>query len=567
MSNLTNKTAEIPAMEISTSTNAFTAEELSLVAINPFPNNFLGYIEANVNNPDALVPKYIKQVLDEVVASGCNTVLLNTSYRQADAILNVIQENEIPLKVILGLSYLNDSVEHCLQVLQHFGFIPYKYDPETYINYPYADRISGWHIMDQPHCWDWGQVYSEICNSNTDTESTSHKLNSLTLGYALVDTLGTTRQNSNTSNDKSRLVLFNLCAIPDLEEEVDPHTRNTIKRITGSSQTYREYVDAIDRLFKPEVLSYDFYPFIKYGGLSTLVVKSKDFFHYLSVFGNKIKQLNTKDKKTVNFWAYTMVTRHSCKDTATGSTIWEQPAPTLGMLRFAAFNALAYGAKGIAYWRMGYSTSYSNGNETISYHDAPIVCGIPGNGLPEPVLIIKRPTLDYIKAVNSEIQQIKSVFESTTVIKCQHFPARDTINNCSHEGVPFPTESQSNIDNPFKHIGTEKAGVVVSHLQKKTSEGSQNYLIIVNKDYSNPQKISIVFYNTNEVIIHAITEDSPSKSFIENLNYTQYKATLSEGGILVFKWEVKKSDAVKAYMDECVVAGLEHINETKGNLS
>jgi hypothetical protein len=543
MSDLTNKTAEISAMSMTTSTTAFTSDELSLVAINPFPNRFLGYIEANVNNPDALVPKYIKQVLDQVVASGCNTVLLNTTYRQADAILNVIQKNEIPLKVILGLSYLNDSVEHCLQVLQHFGFIPYKYDPETYINYPYADRISGWQIMDQPDCWDWGQVYSEICNSNTDTESTSHKLNSLTLGYALVDALGRHRQNSNTSNDKSRLVLFNLCAISDLEEEVDPHTRNTIKRITGSSQTYREYVDAIDRLFKPEVLSYDFYPFIKYGGSSTLVVKSKEFFHYLSVFGNKINRLKTEDKKTVNFWAYAMVTHHSCKNTATGSTIWEQPSPTLGMLRFAAFNALAYGAKGIAYWRMGYSTSYSNGNETVSYHDAPIVCGIPGNGLPEPVLIMKHPTWDYIKTVNSEIQQMKSVFEGTTVIKCQHIPAYDSTNNCTYEGVTRPST-----DEPYKYIGTEKAGVVVTHLQKKLSTGQMNYLLIVNKDYSNPQKISLYFYNTNEEIIHAITEDTPSKSVIENSNYARYNATLSEGGIIVFQWfrlkriEVTKND-------------------------
>ena len=531
MSNLTNKTAEIPAMEISTSTNAFTAEELSLVAINPFPNNFLGYIEANVNNPDALVPKYIKQVLDEVVASGCNTVLLNTSYRQADAILNVIQENEIPLKVILGLSYLNDSVEHCLQVLQHFGFIPYKYDPETYINYPYADRIFGWHIMDQPHCWDWGQVYSEICNPNTDTESTSHTLNSLTLGYALVDALGRNHKDDALQN-KQRLVMFNLAAIPDLEKESDPHTQNAIMKWTGPSRTYREYVDAIDRLFKPEVLSYDFYPFIKYGGSSTLVVKSKDFFHYLSVFGNKIKQLKTDDSKTtVCFWAYAMVTHHSCKNTATGSTIWEQPAPTLGMLRFAAFNALAYGAKGIAYWRMGYSTGYSNGNETLSYHDAPIVCGIIGNGLPEPVLIMKHPTWDYIKAVNSEIQQIKSVFEGTTVIKCQHIPAYDSTNNCSYEGVTQPST-----DEPYKYIGTEKAGVVVSHLQKELSTGLMNYLLIVNKDYSNSQKISLYFYNTNEEIIYAITEDTPSKSVIENSNYIQYKATLSEGGIIVFQW-------------------------------
>lgn len=567
MSNLINKPTENSAMEISTSTTTFTSDELSIVAINPFPNRFLGYIEANVNNPDALVPKYIKQVLDEVVASGCNTTLLSCTYRQTDAILKVIDENNIPLKVILGLSYLNDSVEHCLQVLQHYGFIPYKWNPETYINFPYADRIYGWQIMDQPHCWDWGQVYSEICNPNTDTESTSHTLNSLTLGYALVDTLGRNHKDDDALQNKQRLVMFNLAAIPDLEKESDPHTQNAIMKWTGPSRTYREYVDAIDRLFKPEVLSYDFYPFIKYGASSTLVVKSKEFFHYLSVFGNKINRLKTEDKKTVNFWAYAMVTHHSCKNTATGSTIWEQPAPTLGMLRFAAFNALAYGSKGIAYWRMGYSTSYSNGNETISYHDAPIVCGIPGNGLPEPVLIMKHPTLDYIKTVNSEVQQMKAVFEGSKVIKCQHFPARDTINNCSYEGVPFPSESQSNIDNPFKHIGTEKAGVVVSHLQKKTSEGSQNYLIIVNKDYSNPQKISIVFYNTDEVIIHAITEGSPSKSFIENLNYTQYKATLSEGGILVFKWEVKKSDAVKAYMDECIVAGLEHINETKGNLS
>lgn len=531
MSDLTNKTAEISAMEIGSSTNAFTADELSLVAINPFPNRFMDYIETNVNNPAALVPKYIKQVLDQVVASGCNTVLLNTSYRQADAILNVIQENEIPLKVILGLSYLNDSVEHCLQVLQHFGFIPYKYDPETYINYPYTDRISGWHIMDQPHCWDWGQVYSEICNPNTDTDSSAHTLNALTLGYALVDSLGRNHKAEDALQNKQRLVMFNLAAIPDLEKESDPHTQNAIMKWTGPSRTYREYVDAIDRLFKPEVLSYDFYPFIKYGGSSTLVVKSKEFFHYLSVFGNKIKQLNTKDKKTVNFWAYAMVTHHSCKNTATGSTIWEQPAPTLGMLRFAAFNALAYGAKGIAYWRMGYSTGYSNGNETISYHDAPIVCGIIGNGLPEPVLIMKHPTWDYIKAVNSEIQQIKSVFEGTTVIKCQHIPAFDSINNCSYEGVTQPST-----DEPYKDISTEKPGVVVSHLQKELSTGQMNYLLIVNKDYSTPQKITLLLKNPKEKIIYAITEDTPSKSVIENSNYIQYKATLSEGGIIVFQW-------------------------------
>lgn len=531
MSDLTNKTAEISAMEIGSSTNAFTADELSLVAINPFPNRFMDYIETNINNPAALVPKYIKQVLDQVVASGCNTVLLNTSYRQADAILNVIQENEIPLKVILGLSYLNDSVEHCLQVLQHFGFIPYKYDPETYINYPYTDRISGWHIMDQPHCWDWGQVYSEICNPNTDTDSSAHTLNALTLGYALVDSLGRNHKDEDALQNKQRLVMFNLAAIPDLEKESDPHTQNAIMKWTGPSRTYREYVDAIDRLFKPEVLSYDFYPFIKYGGSSTLVVKSKEFFHYLSVFGNKIKQLNTKDKKTVNFWAYAMVTHHSCKNTATGSTIWEQPAPTLGMLRFAAFNALAYGAKGIAYWRMGYSTGYSNGNETISYHDAPIVCGIIGNGLPEPVLIMKHPTWDYIKAVNSEIQQIKSVFEGTTVIKCQHIPAFDSINNCSYEGVTQPST-----DEPYKDISTEKPGVVVSHLQKELSTGQMNYLLIVNKDYSTPQKISLLLKNPKEKIIYAITEDTPSKSVIENSNYIQYKATLSEGGIIVFQW-------------------------------
>ena len=539
MCNLTNKTTENTTMEVSTYKTAFTSDELSLVAINPFPNNFLGYIEANVNNPGALVPKYIKQVLDQVVACGCNTVLLNTSYRQADAILNVIQENEIPLKVILGLSYLNDSVEHCLQVLQHFGFIPYKYDPETYINYPYADRISGWQIMDQPHCWDWGQVYSEICNPNTNTESTSHKLHSLTLGYALIDALGRTRQNSNTSNDNSRLVMFNLAAIPDLEKESDPHTRNSIMKWTGPSKTYREYVDAIDRLFKPEILSYDFYPFIKYGGSSTLVVKSKDFFHYLSVFGNKIKQLNTKDKKTVNFWAYAMVTHHSCKNTATGSTIWEQPSPTLGMLRFAAFNALAYGAKGIAYWRMGYSTGYSNGNETLSYHDAPIVCGIPENGLPEPVLIMKHPTWDYIKTVNSEIKQTKSVFEGTTVIKCQHIPAFDSTNNCTYEGVTQPST-----DEPYKDISTEKPGVVVSHLQKELSTGQMNYLLIVNKDYSNPQKISLFFKSSKEEIMYAITEGTPSKSVIENSDYKQYKATLSEGGIIVFKW-VKPTSQLK----------------------
>lgn len=246
-----------------------------------------------------------------------------------------------------------------------------------------------------------------------------------------------------------------------------------------------------------------------------------------------------------------MVTRHSCKDTATGSTIWEQPAPTLGMLRFAAFNALAYGAKGIAYWRMGLSSSYANGNETLSYHDAPIVCGIPGNGLPEPVLIMKHPTWDYIKTVNSEIQQIKSVFEGTSVKKCQHIPAFDSTNNCTYEGVTQPST-----DEPYKDISTEKPGVVVSHFQKELSTGQMNYLLIVNKDYCNPQKISLLFNNIKEKIIYSLTEDNPSKSVIENSNYSRYKATLSEGGIIVFQWfrlkriEVTKNDGISAGVAE-----------------
>lgn len=568
MQELTNKTAESTAMETSTSTNTFTADELSLVAINPFPNNLFSYIADNVNNPDANVPKYIKQVLDEVVSSGCNTILLNCAYRQVDAILKEIHENNIPLKVILDLSYSIDSVDHCLQVLQHYGFIPYKYDPETYINFPYAGKISGWQIMDQPHCWDWGQVYSEFCNSNIDTETTPDTLNALTLGYALADALGREHKEDNALQHISRLVMFNLAAIPDMEKVSDPHTQNAIMKWTGPSKTYSEYVEAIDRMFKPKVWSYDFYPFIKYDGTSTLVVKSKEFFHYLSVFGNKIKKINKTKKDpdpTVCFWAYSMVTRHSCKNTATGNTIWEQPAPTLGMLRFAAFNALAYGAKGIVYWRFGLSTSHSNGEDTISFHDAPIVCGIPGNGLPEPVIIIKRPTLDLIKTVNREIHQIKSAFAGTTVVKCQHFPAYDSINKCSYEGVPYDAENQSSADEPYKHIGAEGAGVVVSHLQKGLSTTQVNYLLMVNKDYSNPQKISIVFYNTSPEIINAITEDTPSKSFIEHLNYTQYKATLSEGGIILFKWVSLKSRTQTKIDDQTITDTIEAGKVHKGD--
>lgn len=235
------------------------------------------------------------------------------------------------------------------------------------------------------------------------------------------------------------------------------------------------------------------------------------------------------------------------------------------MLRFAAFNALAYGAKGIVYWRFGLSTSHSNGEDTISFHDAPIVCGIPGNGLPEPVIIIKRPTLDLIKTVNREIHQIKSAFAGTTVVKCQHFPAYDSINKCSYEGVPYDAENQSSADEPYKHIGAEGAGVVVSHLQKGLSTTQVNYLLMVNKDCSNPQKISIVFYNTSPEIINAITEDTPSKSFIEHLNYTQYKATLSEGGIILFKWVSLKSRTQTKIDDQTITDTIEAGKVHKGD--
>lgn len=565
-----NSTKHFHTEESGTDRSSSQTNGLMKIAISPFPENFLRYIEENISTSEVEVSQYIKQLLDFIVGCGCDTFMLTGTYKQADAILKVLHENGIPLNVFLSFSYLNDSPEHILQVLQHYGAIPYiDSEKVTYSDFQYADRIIGWQIMDQPTCSDWGQVYSEIASYDADGKYDNVAMNRLIMGYSLVSTLGTRLKNGAAVSDLA--VIFNLAAIPDLADRTDPKMQDNVMIWTGASKTYREYVDVMDMMFKPKVWSYDFYPFTKSGDSSPIVVKSKEFFHYLSVFGNKVAQLNIQKSKdnpqenanpVTRFWAYGMVTEHSCRNIQTGELLWVQPAPTLGMLRYEAFNALAYGAKGFAYWRLGLSVTQSNGDETVYYNNAPIQCEITGNNS-TPVFKLN-PTWDNIRKVNEEIKELEQVFIGTSVKKCLHYPTWISHNE-PYEGVPCVPNPSPDIDDPFKHFGTESAGIVVSRLQKTTTAGTQNYLLIVNKDYQNPQKISVTYIDVEQELIKYMAVDEPSVSYSQSV--ATLRLSLEAGGVMVFKWNVKNAIQPNKDNNDHIVVGIQETEYAIGGLS
>lgn len=94
----------------------------------------------------------------------------------------------------------------------------------------------------------------------------------------------------------------------------------------------------------PDVWSYDYYPFVYHSQGDTLVVNYADFYYNLQLFARMSKG------KGIPFWAYCQAT--NVRFIKIGEPNYtEHPEATEANLRYEAFNALAFGAKAITYWR------------------------------------------------------------------------------------------------------------------------------------------------------------------------------------------------------------------------
>jgi len=203
---------------------------------------------------------------------------------------------------------------------------------------------------------------------------------------------------------------------------------------------YHEHVQQFMQTFKPQILSYDHYPFTSSGFRRT---------YYKNLEAIRAAALDG----SVSFWAFTM----SCAiDPA-------YPEPQESWIRLQVFSDLAYGAKGIQYFTYGLPVSNTE-NFTIAILD--------GDG--------NKTYIYYIaKEVNSEIHALAPTLKQLQSLIVYH-------------SIPLPNGTLELADD-FIIKETNGLPMVMGYFKDTQN---RNYLMLVNRDYDNNGYVDITFADT-----------------------------------------------------------------------
>ncbi len=205
------------------------------------------------------------------------------------------------------------------------------------------------------------------------------------------------------------------------------------------AKSYADYVNQFDEQVPLSFLSFDHYP-ITTGGLKA------EWYENLE----DIARISTERNK--DFWAFALATRHLT-----------YPLPTLAMLRLQMYSNLAYGAQGLQYF------TYSTPEDSRIWDFQDGIIGLDGK---------RTVVYDLVKALNQELQAVSGVFKDAKVISVRH----------TGDIIPRGTLRLNQAPAPIKVLATEGKGAVVSHLKK----GKRQFLVIVNRDYESPMKLTLV---------------------------------------------------------------------------
>ena len=228
------------------------------------------------------------------------------------------------------------------------------------------------------------------------------------------------------------------------------------------TKDYKEYVDTFDNMFPAPYISFDFYPVVD-GAVHPRWYENMEF------YTNKYK---TEGRP---FWAFGLTTSYLAYSNDAGQPslndfyqlyktynpekTFVHDIPTLGELRLQVNVNLAYGAQGIEYWSFkGFGSPLDpNGKRTAIY--------------------------DKLKQLNTEIQNLSSVFLGSKVI------------SVAHTGLDIPNETKrlSHLPAPIKLLETKGEGAVVSVLEN----GKDTFLVIVNRDFKKQMKL--ILYTDDSV--------------------------------------------------------------------
>ncbi len=200
--------------------------------------------------------------------------------------------------------------------------------------------------------------------------------------------------------------------------------------------SYSDYVGRFVREVPMKFISFDHYPVL---GDSLRA----DWYENLEVVSDAASRAGKP------FWAFALSVAHG-----------RYPIATLPQLRLQIFSDLAYGAQAIQYF-----TYWTPVDTTWNFNNGPITA--EGK---------RSVAYDRIRQVNREVNCLSGVFYGAKVI------------SVSHTGlIPGGTRPLATLPPAVRSLRTVGTGAVVSHLEN----GSNSYLVIVNRDFKSPLTLYI----------------------------------------------------------------------------
>ncbi len=245
--------------------------------------------------------------------------------------------------------------------------------------------------------------------------------------------------------------------------------------------TYTEHVDSFVKEVPVPFLSFDHYP----------ITVGADGNHVLGPhFYQNLETIAAASKKSgVPFWAFALTTAHA-----------SYPVPTVGEIKLQLYSNLAYGAQGLQYFT--YWTPEQGRDQ--DFHQGPIG------------LDWKRTAIyDRIKLVNGEIQNYAGVFLGAKLVSVCH----------TGKQRPSGTRYIDKLPEPVKVLETSDGGAIVSVLEK----GNRWFLVIVNRDFRNPMKLTIY---TDDAVKKVLTDGT----LIPASTYTPV-TEVDPGDMAIYTWE------------------------------
>lgn len=261
-------------------------------------------------------------------------------------------------------------------------------------------------------------------------------------------------------------------------------------KYTGPCPTIGEYLDTIDSLFHPHIWSFDYYPISVDKDNGRIKVQYNQFFKSLKAFHDKSQQTGRP------FWSF-------CETVEYKRPEIERPVATVPFLRFEAFSALAFGAKGIVNW--SYELTKSKKGQFIS-------ALIDSTGM-------KTPAWFHAQQVNSEISAFSDIFSHAKINRI-YIKEQGLLSKQLKAQFSTPIDCISDIK-------TEGKGILISDFISQAN----HYLLILNLDVENPQTLQLRL--SPQYKYHQLQYRSSTSLHKKDIPNKPFKTTLPPGSYLI----------------------------------